>query len=156
MFQSAQRNFLSRTTRGVYRHIPVLSFNERQQYEALLRPAQQSSQKAVLLATQVQMQDKYRKRGWKLTDNLVHPFNPGHAKVYVKEGAVAVIYPDASVSRHQKVQVEYERGWNSPAERERKRVKTNEKLSVGHRRVPAPLNIKVLKERLMRALKGGR
>jgi hypothetical protein len=122
MFQSAQRNFLQRTTRGAYRHAPMLNYNERQQYLALLCPTKRE-EKQVVLATQVQIQDKYRKRGWKLMDNLVHPFSPGHAKVYVKDGAVAVIYPDATVSRHQKVQVTYERGWYSPAEKEKQEIK---------------------------------
>lgn len=122
MFQSAARNFLQRTTRGAYRHAPVLNYNERQRYLALLCPAKHEA-KQIVLATQVQIQDKYRKRGWLLTDNLVHPFNPGHAKVYVKDGAVSVIYPDASVSRHQKVQVEYERGWYSTAERAKRDLK---------------------------------
>jgi hypothetical protein len=122
MFQSAARNFLQRTTRGAYRHAPVLSYNERQRYLALLCPAQKT-EKPVVLATQVQIQDKYRKRGWQLVDNLTHPFNPGHAKVYVKQGAVTVIYPDATVSRHQKVQVEYERGWHSQAEKEKQELK---------------------------------
>lgn len=121
-FESAQRNFLQRTTRGFYRHAPMLNFNERARYQALLCP-QQQERKHVVLATQVQTQDKYRKRGWKLTDNLVHPFNPGFAKVYVKDGTVVVIYPDASVSRHQKVQVEYERGWYSVFEKEKAEVK---------------------------------
>lgn len=121
-FESAQRNFLQRTTRGFYKHAPMLNFNERARFTQLLCPPKQE-RKQVVLATQVQMQDKYRKRDWKLMDNLVHPFTPGFAKVYVKDGAVVVIYPDASVSRHQKVQVEYERGWFSPAEKEKAEVK---------------------------------
>lgn len=123
MFESAQRNFLQRTTRGCYKHAPMLNFNERARFEQLLRPAAREERKQVVLATQVQMQDKYRKRGWKLMDNLQHPFTPGFAKVYVKEGAVTVIYPDASVSRHQKVQVTYERGWFSAIEQEKQEVK---------------------------------
>lgn len=119
MFESAQRNFLQRTTRGAYKHAPMLNFNERARYQALLCP-QVQERKQVVLATQVQIQDKYRKRGWLLMDNLQHPFTPGFAKVYVKQGAVTVIYPDASVSRHQKVQVEYERGWFSAAEKEKR------------------------------------
>jgi hypothetical protein len=121
-FESAQRNFLQRTTRGFYRHAPVLNFNERQRYTALLCPPA-PVRKQVVLATQVQVQDKYRKRDWKLMGNLVHPFAPGFAKVYVKDGAVTIIYPDATVSRHQKVQVEYERGWYSPEEKEKLEVK---------------------------------
>lgn len=120
-FESAQRNFLQRTTRGFYKHAPMLNFNERQRFTALLCPPKQE-RKQVVLATQVQMQDKYRKRNWKLMDNLVHPFAPGFAKVYTKDGAVVIIYPDATVSRHQKVQVEYERGWYSPMEKEKREI----------------------------------
>lgn len=121
-FESAQRNFLQRTTRGFYRHAPMLNFNERQRFESMLCPAQAAPRKEVLLASQVQMQDKFRKRGWKLTDNLTHALAPGFAKVYVKDGAVSVIYPDGTVSRHQKIQVVYERGWFSPSEKEKQEL----------------------------------
>jgi hypothetical protein len=155
-FQSAQRNFLSRTTRGFYRHAPMLNYNELQAYRARLAPSQEQVRE-VKVATQVQMQDKYRKRGWKLTDNLKHPFNPGHAKVYVKDGAVAVIYPDATVSRHQKLQVTYERGWWSAAEQEKLRQKTNAKLAAGVRRLAPLQDMDAMREALMKVFsKGGK
>lgn len=144
------RSILVPTTYGYYMHVPVLPFNRlaqvRQRLEA--KPAQAATP---VRLTQEQQVERLRKRGWRIKDNMVHPFFAGQkAKVVVhaKEGTVRVVHPLGTV--YEKADAE-RAGWYSPAERERARLNANNRMPIGQRRVPAQMDVGAQTQALLKA-----
>jgi hypothetical protein len=158
--ESASKHFLTNTTRGFYRHSPSLSFFDRSRYEAVLAPVQQAARNAPIKApimTQQHVVDRFRKKGWKLVDNLFHADTVKNAKVLRHQDGralILVVYPDASVDRveSKSLKGDYRDGWFSPTQRERERMAKNAKMPVGQRRIPPYLYPTELAKRIQRMM----
>lgn len=138
-------------TNGAYMHTPVMSDQFRRQYEKMFASLIDAANQADYLgaswksmtakAVGSDLQEKWRKKGWRVTDYMVHPFYKTRAKVLshvnAKRGDRKVVLSPLGMIQEYADMVAV--GWYSPVEQEHRRVTANEKMKPGERRIPAPL-----------------
>lgn len=130
-------------TNGCYMHAPVLSDLARRNF-VVQATGRVQAQNCIKRDTPEVVQERWRKKGWRVHDYMLHPFFKGQVAKVMRHvddpkgaGRLIVIHPLGTVSEPEHMELA---GWYSPVVQEKARVSANSRMPVGQRRVPAPIS----------------